>query len=475
VTAGPAREAAAAPAAMPGLRPYQRQAAAAILRAALRGEGGSISIEFARQGGKNEVSAQVEAMLLVRHLNRPLTAVKCAPTFRPQAEISLARLRERLTDAGLGPWFRIEQGHTLRLGRARQVFLSAEPGSNVVGHTADLLLEVDEAQDVDQEKFDKEFRPMAASTGAPVVFYGTPWDDLCLLERAKQANLEAERRDGRRRHFEYDWQVVAEFNPAYGRYVEGERDRLGSSHPLFLTQYSLKTIPGAGRLLSETHLSLLNGGHDWLNAPLAGDVYVAGLDIAGEAAVARDAARHDSTVLTVARLVRPQPAAFGEPEVEAVRVYIWTGEPNVSVQGALASLLAQTWRVAKVAVDATGIGEPVAAFLKTALGAGRVEARKLSAESESSLGFELIAAVNSGRLRLPGPSQEGPELAECRRQLSLCRVVYRANRTMNFFVEARDGHDDCVVSLALAVAAAQGAGPRRARGRLSEDFDLGGC
>ena len=44
------------------------------------------------------------------------------------------------------------------------MWLAAEPGANVVGHTAGLLLEVDEAQDVDVETFDRAFRPMAAST-----------------------------------------------------------------------------------------------------------------------------------------------------------------------------------------------------------------------------------------------------------------------------------------------------------------------
>ena len=90
-----------------------------------------------------------------------------------------------------------EGGNSVRLGRARQLFLSAEPSSNVVGHTADLLLEMDEAQDVDAEKFDKELRPMAASTGATTVFYGTAWDDASLLERARQVAPSA--RTSRRR------------------------------------------------------------------------------------------------------------------------------------------------------------------------------------------------------------------------------------------------------------------------------------
>ncbi|HXH23087.1 MAG TPA: hypothetical protein VNN10_13770 [Dehalococcoidia bacterium] len=452
----------------PRLRPYQREAAGAILRAALRREGGPVSVQIARQGGKNELSAQVEVQLLTRSAHVARSIVKCAPTFRPQALISLERARRRFRDSGLGPWTSVEGGNTLRLGLARVVFLSAAPESKVVGHTADLLLEVDEAQDVEEEKFEKEFRPMAASTGAPSVFYGTPWDDFCLLERAKQHCLELERRDGVRRHFEFDWQVVGSYNPAYADFAREQMAYLGAAHPLFLTQYCLQPLPGAGRLLSATQLSLLRGSHAWLDAPLPGDVYVAGLDLGGEAAPDSPAgSRHDSTALTLARLL---PAGSGVPfvqsQLEVVRVYTWTGEAHASLHGALASLLGQTWRVSKVVVDATGLGEPVAAYLKAALGS-RVEARKLSAQAKSALGFELLAAVNGGRLRLPGSGP--PELAELHRQLSLCRAVYRANKTMNFYVDERDGHDDAVVSLALAVAAAADAGPRRAVGRAAED------
>ena len=49
----------------------------------------------------------------------------------------------------------------------------------------------------------------------------------------KQANLELERRDGIKRHFRYDWQEVAKYNPDYLAYVEAERERLGDNHPCF--------------------------------------------------------------------------------------------------------------------------------------------------------------------------------------------------------------------------------------------------
>ena len=55
-----------------------------------------------------------------------------------------------------GDFFIGEQGYIIKLGNARALFLSADETSNVVGNTAHILLEVDEAQDVSREKYSKE-------------------------------------------------------------------------------------------------------------------------------------------------------------------------------------------------------------------------------------------------------------------------------------------------------------------------------
>ena len=146
------------------LRPYQAEIGRAILDSVLHGRGRAFTVEIARQGGKNELSAQLEMLLMALFSVKGGNLIKAAPTFDPQARISISRLKERMRDAGLGGLWRTEAGGAIRLGRARQMFLSAEPSSNVVGATAHILLEVDEAQDVDREKFYKEFRPMGAST-----------------------------------------------------------------------------------------------------------------------------------------------------------------------------------------------------------------------------------------------------------------------------------------------------------------------
>jgi hypothetical protein len=448
------------------LRPYQIEAGRAILESVLYGRGLSFSVEMARQGGKNELSAQLEALLLSLNLGRDADAVKCAASFDPQGRISLRRLWSRLLEAGLrAPVVAVEAGHVVRVGRARAVFLSAEPEANVVGHTAHLLLEVDEAQDVDEEKFDREFRPMASATNATTVFYGTAWDDSTLLERAKQRHLELERRDGIRRHFEYDWQVVAACNPAYGRYVESERERLGERHPLFLTQYCLKPIAGGGRLFTPGQLAQLQGRHARQRAPRTGETYIAGLDLAGAALDGETAqSSRDATVLTIARAVFPaRDAIVLEPRLEVLEHYSWTGEPHDTLLRRLADLLREVWQVRRLSVDATGLGETISRLLTAALGSNVVRSVRFTSESKSRLGYELLAAVNSGRLKLY--ADDGSlEYRQCQRELELARAVYRANRTMGFFVAPADGHDDYLMSLALLAEAASDTTPRVARG-----------
>src|SRR5512136_111730 len=82
------------------LRPYQQEVARAILDSVFGGKGLTFSVEIARQGGKNELSAQLELLLLALHIAEPKNLIKCSPTFKPQTVISMLRLKDRLNDAG---------------------------------------------------------------------------------------------------------------------------------------------------------------------------------------------------------------------------------------------------------------------------------------------------------------------------------------------------------------------------------------
>src|SRR5687768_20461 len=74
---------------LPLLRPYQAEAGRAILASVLGRKGLTFSVMMARQGGKNELSAQLELLLLLLHAASGGNGIKAAPTFRPQLFTSM--------------------------------------------------------------------------------------------------------------------------------------------------------------------------------------------------------------------------------------------------------------------------------------------------------------------------------------------------------------------------------------------------
>jgi hypothetical protein len=423
--------------------------------------------------------------------------IKCSPTFKPQTIISMERLKQRLDDFGFAGIYRPQMGYIVQLGNAEAIFLSAEGSSSVVGHTADILLEIDESQDVSREKYTREFRPMGSATNVTTILYGTTWDDSTLLEEVKQANLELERGDGIKRHFRYDWQEIGKYNPDYLKFVQAERQRLGEEHPLFRTQYALLPVTHGGGFMSRQQMALVLGGHQRQSQPEGKRTYIAGVDLAGEheqetslrgtlatkqsltdmrlPRFARndDGRGHDSTVITIAEVDARLPNLGGQaanpsqPVLKVVEQYQWTGTPHSQLYTQMMDILRNVWNCRRIVVDATGIGQPVASFLRKELGR-RVIPFVITSKSKSDTGFELLSFVNSGRLKLY--KQDGSrEYKETLFELERARARYRPNQTMNFYVDPQEGHDDFLVSLALVVRAAEGLGPREAKGWLREN------
>ena len=104
----------------------------------------------------------------------------------------------------------------------------------------------------------------------------------------------------------------------------------------------------------------------------------------------------------------------------------------------------------------------MASFLRQALGP-RVVPFTFTAPSKSRIGFELLASINSGRLKTY-VADGSEEYGEFWREMEAAKSHYRANQTMNYYVEASRGHDDFLMSLALLVEAGNGYVPREARG-----------
>jgi hypothetical protein len=449
------------------LRPYQKEIAVAVLDSIFHHKGITFSVEIARQGGKNELSAQLELLLLTLFMSSSKNMIKCAPTFKPQALISMSRLKDRLNDAGFANIWTAEQGYIIKLGDCRAVFLSAEESSNVVGNTAHILLEIDESQDVGKEKYSKDFKPMGSTTNVTTMHYGTAWDDNTLLEEVKQGNLELERKDGIKRHFRFDWQEVAKYNPDYLSYIEAERTRLGENHPLFRTQYCLLPVSGGGGFLDTQQRAQLQGNHSREHQPQKDKVYIAGIDIAGEAP--KDELLkslkpvQDSTVVTIGELdYTAMDDIQKQPQINIVEHYRWTGKKHTELYPRLLDILGKLWNCRRVVIDATGIGLTVSSFLKKALGT-KIIPLIFTSSSKSELGFNLLAAVNSGRVKMY-TGDGSREYIEFWQQMEKAKSCFRPNQTINFFVEPSQGHDDFLMSLALLVEAGKDYIPRKAKG-----------
>jgi hypothetical protein len=412
------------------LRPYQLEPARAILRSVLERQGEQFSVMLPRQGGQRELSAHLEAYLLNLHAAGGGTIVKAVAADQARLEASRLRLEWALDNPlNHGRWRR-DDGGAVRLGKARCQLLTAEPGPG--GPAASILLEFDQAQELEPED---EFVPGAGLTRA---CYGTPWRQDDLLQRVRAANLERERRDGVRRHFEYPWWVVAEWSHEYGRHVETERARLGDEHPLFRSQYCLETLAGEAALLSSRQRAAMRGDHPRQSRRQGGATYVAGVNLAAEGRPALTVARAAPT--TVA-------GSIVEPRLEVVE------QRRPGADEPLLATLRDLWGVARVVV---GVGGPTPGPLQRPCGAaGEVVAPLLlTSESRSRGGRACLAAVNGGRFKLYRHEEaDDSDASEFWRAAERSRAAPRPGRRLDFWVPPREGRDDFVVSAALCAQA----------------------
>lgn len=389
------------------LRRYQIAPVLAIARSIRQNLGHTIIVEFARQGGKNEIQAQIETYLLAAYMLSGLEMVIVSPTFKPQTENAMRRLERTLAANWLTEGiYKKRSGYIFQIGQCLAAFFSAQLTANVVGATASLLLLVDEAQDTSIVKFDKDFDPMRASTNATAAFFGTAWTSDTLLEREKKVALEAEKQDGIQRVFVVDAKKIAKEVPAYGLHVKKVIAKLGRQHPIVKTQYFLEVIDAIGGMFPPARRALARGTHAPYDVPECNQLYAITIDVAGEDEEAEGdllraaKPRKNSTALTIAEidLSTLDDLMLTAPTYRIVKRHYWTGRNHVSLYGEIAAIC-ELWQPVFVLVDATGIGEPLYSYLAKRLARMEVIGLKFTAQVKSNLGYRVLAAIDSGRLK----------------------------------------------------------------------------
>ncbi len=391
------------------LRSYQEAVARAVIHSVVHGEGLSFVVIFPRQSGKNELQAQLQAYLLTLFSAQHQEMVQVSPTWRPQTENAMHRL-ERVLSSNLIIKDRWEKhaGHIYQVGKARLTFLSGSPTANIVGATANLLLSIDEAQDIAIDKFDKDIAPMAASTNATRVFWGTAWTSNTLLAREERAARAQEEQDGVQRVWKLTCDHVAAEVPAYGQFVADQVSKLGRHHPMVRTQYFSEEIDSEGGLFPPERLALLYGIHPPQVKPEPAQVYVMTLDLAGEDENSADPEHlanpgRDATALTIARvnLQTLNDPGLLLPSYEIVYRQSWVGVKHTDLYGQVLSLVA-TWQVKHIVCDATGVGAGFTSFLARRFGE-KVIPFTFNSRTKSDLGWSFLALVDTGRLKTYAP------------------------------------------------------------------------
>lgn len=478
------------------LRSYQQGVLESVFASVLNNNGFTFVVMFPRQSGKNELQAHLEVYLMTLLSYTPTELVKVSPTLKPQALTSMHRF-ERVARKNLlvkSIWKK-EGSNSYRIGESRITFLSGSPTSNIVGATASGLLEVDEAQQISIEKYDRDISPMSASTNATHVFWGTAWTSITLLGRELRAAQTAEAGDGIRRVFRLTADEVSTEVEAYRHHVEEKIARLGRSHPAVRTQYFSEEVDGQGGMFPPDRIAKMRGAVGMGSKPTLGSkptrnsITALLLDVAGEdegvraldGSMTLSNPSRDATALTLVEIImegqaetigagvnpaRTEKSIKGAPLMPVyrpVKRWQWIGVSHSQLQRQIRDI-ALAWNARAVIVDATGVGAGLASFLDRAL-PGRVTPFNFNRSSKSQLGWDFLAIVDSFRWQepalddLPGDDQAGYQ-REFFAQLAACQfeVSSDAQHSMKWGVPetSRDPvsgellHDDWVLSAALA-------------------------
>jgi hypothetical protein len=442
------------------VRGYQVPPIRAIVDSVEHRRGHQFVLLFSRQSGKDELLAQLLAYLLVRHQRRGGQVVVVAPTAVPQAKISQERLKARLKMCALAIGWE-PSGHSVSLGNAAAHFLSAAPKANVRGHTADLLLVANEAQDIDPAIWDARFDPMAATTNATTVYAGTSWTRDGLLSRQRRYLEDVQGRDGVQRVFRVPWEVVAAELPAYGDRVRARIDQLGDEHPFVRTEYFLEELDGEGGLFPPWRIAQLRGDHPRRHRAEPGKRYALLLDVAGEeeSEVGPDSfddqTRRDATALTVVEVITSR-QRHEPPRYHVVDRRAWTGVRHPRLHAQIVDLARNVWGAAWVVVDATGVGAGLASFLAAELARPpkiHVAPFSFGPKTKSDLGWNVIGLIDSGRVKeYADDGDQMTSLFYSQLAATTYEILAGPGKLLRWSVPAGRGHDDLVVSFALVAA-----------------------
>lgn len=382
---------------------YQLAPALAIAKSIINKLGLEIVVIISRQAGKDETIVNIICWLMLIFAHREVEIVVANPTYKPQTEKMMLRLENRLNSNILTKALWRKRGAFMRLiGKAVCNFLSADGKANVVGATASLALFINEAQDIEIVVYDKNFAPMAASTNATRVFWGTVWTSNTLLARERRAAEELQKKDGIRRVFIYTADDVRKVNKAYGTFVDQQVAKLGRQHPLVKTQYFCEEIDSIVGMFHAARRSLMVGDQPAQAAPIPGHIYALQIDVGGqdEALLNLDGMGNpgrDYVTIGITDIDLSSLPLLQAPTYRRVKRLEFHGINHVDIFGTIVALV-EIWKIQYIILDATGVGEGLWGMCAKKY-PNKTIPIKFNQQTKSEIGYLFLGIIDTGRFR----------------------------------------------------------------------------
>jgi phage FluMu gp28-like protein len=388
-----------------------------VIKALYSGKYKTIVVCCGRRWGKSKLMSRIALHLACTNFDKKIAIV--APTY-DQACIIFEELEELIERN----WIindltaKIKRSPPLEIKfktGSRIYFRSAEIPKNLRGRAYHMVI-IDEAAFIDEDIIKNVIEPMLADYDGLLVMISTPWGKNHFYE----AFLKGQQKLNGYISFRYpSWT-----NPFISRdYLERKKKDLGEDNPVWLQEYCAEFIDDVDAVFKLEHIMRNVINAEMLKAGLPNRRYAMGVDLAKD---------QDYTVITILDIT--------EKPYQLVYFERFNRRPYTFVAKKIRELY-EKFNRPMILLDQTGVGNAVIELVEDI-----AKGFKFTNESKLDLISKLIVAFENDELKIPNI----PVLIN---ELKYFRYV-RTKTTLR--MEAPPGmHDDCVISLALALYAAE--------------------
>jgi len=400
------------------IRDKPHKAQERIIEALFSGKYRVITACCGRRFGKSKLMVYILIFLGCTRLNRKFAVI--APTY-DQSRIIFEEMRYYVETS------QVLKGMVKRIKESPYPKIEFKTGSSVVFKSADVpknlrgrsyhLVILDEAAFIDDATVKNVIEPMLADYNGILIKISTPfgknhfYDTFLLGQQEIQDNI--------------SFQFPSWINPYISQeYLERKKAELGEDNPIWRQEYCAEFIDDINNVFKWEHISKnINERIELLEHGSYGRKYIMGVDLAKY---------QDYTVITLLDIT--------EKPYKVIHFERFNQMPYAYVVKKLRELHSK-FNAPKILMDSTGVGDPILEQLEDI-----AEGYKFTNQSKINLINRLVVALEREEVKYPNI----PHLIN---ELKYFQYI-KTKSTLR--MDAPNGlHDDTVISLALAVYAAE--------------------